>query len=204
MIAYIKGELVEITESAVIVDVNGVGYQIICANPFYFQDKLNQTVKINTYQHVREDAQILYGFRNHDEKTLFTHVITVSGIGPKSGLAIVGNISVDEFVVAIEEEDEKFLTQFPGVGKKTARQMILDLKGKLPFEVRLQPDLFNEQTNKSNQSIDQKAVAETIEALKTLGYSDRELKAITPQLKKVGSVTTDELIKAGLALLMKS
>lgn len=204
MIAYIKGELVEITDSAVIVDVNGVGYQIICANPFYFQDKLNETVKINTYHHVREDAQILYGFRNHDEKTLFTHIITVSGIGPKSGLSITGHISVDEFVVAIEEEDEKFLTQFPGVGKKTARQMILDLKGKLPFEIRQQSDQMGGQVNKPNQPIDQKALAEAIEALKTLGYSDRELKAITPQLKQSGSVNTDELIKHGLALLMKS
>lgn len=204
MIAYIKGELVEITDSAVIVDVNGVGYQIICANPFYFQDKLNETVKINTYHHVREDAQILYGFRNHDEKTLFTHIITVSGIGPKSGLSITGHISVDEFVVAIEEEDEKFLTQFPGVGKKTARQMILDLKGKLPFEIRQQSDRTSGQANKANQTIDQKALAEAIEALKTLGYSDRELKAITPQLKQSGSVNTDELIKLGLALLMKS
>lgn len=204
MIAYIKGELVEITDSAVIVDVNGVGYQIICANPFYFQDKLNETVKINTYHHVREDAQILYGFRNHDEKTLFTHIITVSGIGPKSGLSITGHISVDEFVVAIEEEDEKFLTQFPGVGKKTARQMILDLKGKLPFEIRQQSDQTSGQANKANQTIDQKALAEAIEALKTLGYSDRELKAITPQLKQSGSVNTDELIKLGLALLMKS
>ncbi|GAA4064450.1 MAG TPA: Holliday junction branch migration protein RuvA [Bacilli bacterium] len=204
MIAYIKGELVEITDSAVTVDVNGVGYQIICANPFYFQDKLNETVKINTYHHVREDAQLLYGFRNHDEKTLFTHVITVSGIGPKSGLSIVGHISVDEFVIAIEEEDEKFLTQFPGVGKKTARQMILDLKGKLPFEIRQQSDQTSGQANQANQSIDQQVVAETIEALKTLGYSDRELKAITPQLKQSGSVNTDELIKLGLALLMKS
>lgn len=204
MIAYIKGELVEITDSAVTVDVNGVGYQIICANPFYFQDKLNETVKINTYHHVREDAQLLYGFRNHDEKTLFTHVITVSGIGPKSGLSIVGHISVDEFVIAIEEEDEKFLTQFPGVGKKTARQMILDLKGKLPFEIRQQSDQTSGQANQANQSIDQQVVAETIEALKTLGYSDRELKAITPQLKQSVSVNTDELIKLGLALLMKS
>jgi len=204
VIAYIKGELVEITDSAVTVDVNGVGYQIICANPFYFQDKLNETVKINTYHHVREDAQLLYGFRNHDEKTLFTHVITVSGIGPKSGLSIVGHISVDEFVIAIEEEDEKFLTQFPGVGKKTARQMILDLKGKLPFEIRQQSDQTSGQANQANQSIDQQVVAETIEALKTLGYSDRELKAITPQLKQSGSVNTDELIKLGLALLMKS
>src|SRR5690625_4118300 len=135
MIAYLEGKLVELTDSNAIVDINGVGYQIACANPFHFQNKLNQMIKIHTYHHVREDAQILYGFKDYDEKLLFSHIITVSGIGPKSGLSIVGNTTVEQFVLAIEEEDEKYLTQFPGVGKKTARQMILDLKGKLPFEV---------------------------------------------------------------------
>lgn len=203
MIAYIEGELVEVTDTFVIVDVNGIGYQIICANPFYFQSMLKQTVKIDTYHHVREDAQILYGFKDHDQKTLFSHIITVSGIGPKSGLAIVGHISVDDFVLAIEEEDEKFLTQFRGVGKKTARQMILDLKGKLPFDIRQTNDLTSNQPAKNEQTADQRAVEEAIEALRTLGYNDRELRGITRQLQEAGLVNTDELIKHGLSLLMK-
>lgn len=203
MIAYIEGELVEVTDTFVIVDVNGIGYQIICANPFYFQSMLKQTVKIDTYHHVREDAQILYGFKDHDQKTLFSHIITVSGIGPKSGLAIVGHISVDDFVLAIEEEDEKFLTQFRGVGKKTARQMILDLKGKLPFDIRQTNDLTSNQPAKNEQTADQRAVEEAIEALRTLGYNDRELRGITRQLQEAGLVNTDGLIKHGLSLLMK-
>ncbi|BAM47167.1 Holliday junction branch migration protein RuvA [Amphibacillus xylanus] len=204
MIAYVKGKLVEVTEGVVIVDVNGIGYEIVCANPFYFQDKINQDVKINTYHHVREDAQILYGFRNQDEKTLFSRLITVSGIGPKSGLSIVGHISVDDFVIAIENEDEKFLTQFPGVGKKTARQMILDLKGKLPFEIRQGSDQMMNSLVSMNDSVNQQTIDEAIEALKALGYSERELKSITPQLKQSGKVNADELIKLGLALLIKS
>jgi len=204
VIAYVKGKLVEVTEGVVIVDVNGIGYEIVCANPFYFQDKINQDVKINTYHHVREDAQILYGFRNHDEKTLFSRLITVSGIGPKSGLSIVGHISVDDFVIAIENEDEKFLTQFPGVGKKTARQMILDLKGKLPFEIRQGSDQMKNSLVSMNDSVNQQTIDEALEALKALGYSERELKSITPQLKQSGKVNTDELIKLGLALLIKS
>lgn len=85
MIAYVKGKLVEVTEGVVIVDVNGIGYEIVCANPFYFQDKINQDVKINTYHHVREDAQILYGFRNHDEK----HYSVVSLQCQELGLRVV-------------------------------------------------------------------------------------------------------------------
>lgn len=198
MIAYIEGKLVEVTDTAVIVDVNGIGYQIICANPFHFQSNLNKNVKIHTYQHVREDAQILYGFKDYDEKLLFSHVITVSGIGPKSGLAIVGRTSVDEFVLAIEEEDEKYLIQFPGVGKKTARQMILDLKGKLPFEVKQSADQVK------NISENETALNEATAALGVLGYSEREIKAIVPKLRQSKLTTTDDYIKHGLSLLMKS
>ncbi|WP_440895973.1 Holliday junction branch migration protein RuvA [Amphibacillus sp. Q70] len=204
MIAYIEGELVEITDSLAIIDVNGVGYQIVCANPFHFQNNLNQTIKIHTYHHVREDAQILYGFRDYDEKLLFSHIITVSGIGPKSGLSIVGSTSVDQFVIAIEDEDDKFLSQFPGVGKKTARQMILDLKGKLPFEVKQSADQFDSKSGKPVKAANNQALDEAIEALKVLGYNDREVKTIMPQLKQNDTLNTDELVKHGLALLMKA
>src|SRR5690625_5200942 len=131
MIAYIKGKLTHIQDDAVIVDVSGIGYEIICGNPYAFQLSLNENVFIHTYHHVREDTQSLYGFKTEDEKYLFTKLISVSGIGPKSGIAILGSVDVSEFVSAVEREDEKYLTQFPGVGKKTARQIILDLKGKL-------------------------------------------------------------------------
>src|SRR5699024_8905924 len=131
MIAYIKGILVNIHEDAVIVDVQGVGYEITCANPFAFQASLQNEVTISTYHYVREDTQVLYGFKNEDIKYLFTKLISVSGIGPKGALAILGSVDVNSFVEAIEREDDKFLTSFPGVDKKTARQIILDLKGKL-------------------------------------------------------------------------
>src|SRR5699024_1684115 len=131
MIAYVKGVLTYIHDEAVIVDVNGVGYEIICANPFVFQTSLNEEVTIHTYHHVREDMQVLYGFKNNDEKALFMKLISVSGIGPKGALAILGSINIPDFVAAIEREDDKYLTNFPGVGKKTSRQIILDLKGKL-------------------------------------------------------------------------
>lgn len=201
MIAYIHGKLESVTDLVVIIEVNGVGYEIICASPLKFQHKLGEIVKIHTYHHVREDAQILYGFEKIDEKTLFSQILNVSGIGPKGALSIVGNAGVEEFTLAIEEENEKFLTGFPGVGKKTARQMILDLKGKLPF-------VITQTANDQGQTVSSptsatKEVTEAIEALKSLGYSDRELKAITPALKQENTKSIDELIRKGLALLMQ-
>ncbi|GEM03786.1 Holliday junction ATP-dependent DNA helicase RuvA [Halolactibacillus miurensis] len=196
MFDYIKGTLVEMTEVSAIIDINGVGYDIICANPFDFERLIGQSVKIYTHFHVREDAQILYGFKSRDEKTLFKKILNVSGIGPKGALSIVGQGEVDLFVQAIEEENEKYLTGFPGVGKKTARQMILDLKGKLPFMVSK-----SDQDNKSTGEANPHALVEAKEALKALGYKEREIKAIEPQLRQAKEQTTDALIRKGLMYL---
>ncbi|GGM27461.1 Holliday junction ATP-dependent DNA helicase RuvA [Paraliobacillus quinghaiensis] len=202
MIAYINGKLETVTETTAVIEANGVGYEIICANPFRFQDQLGEIVRIYTYHYVREDTQTLFGFSKVEEKTLFARILNVSGIGPKGALSIVATAGVKDFVVAIEEENEKFLTSFPGVGKKTARQMILDLKGKLPFEFDVSADSNDSETVKV--SADQiKALDETVEVLKSLGYSDREIKHITPTLKQVTSTNTDELVRKGLALLMQ-
>ncbi|GEM00574.1 holliday junction DNA helicase RuvA [Halolactibacillus halophilus] len=196
MFDYIKGTLVEMTEVSAIIDINGVGYDIICANPFDFERLIGESVKIYTHFHVREDAQILYGFKSRDEKTLFKKILNVSGIGPKGALSIVGQGDVDLFVQAIEEENEKYLTGFPGVGKKTARQMILDLKGKLPF-ILTQSVKDSKPTGEANPN----ALVEAKEALKALGYKDREIKAIEPQLKQAKEQTTDALIRKGLMYL---
>ncbi len=203
MIAYINGKLDTVTETTAIVEANGVGYEIICANPFKFQDQLGEQVRIFTYHYIREDAQTLYGFSKVDEKSLFARILNVSGIGPKGALSIVATAGVQDFVVAIEEEDEKFLTSFPGVGKKTARQMILDLKGKLTIEFDVSANVADAKTVKV--TTDQiKALDETVEVLKSLGYSDREIKQISPKLKEEASKNTDELVRKGLALLMQN
>lgn len=200
MIAYIKGILASIQDDTVIVDVHGIGYEVICANPFAFQTSLNEEILIHTYHHVREDAQSLYGFKSKDEKYLFTKLISVSGIGPKSGLAIQGSVKVSDFISAVEQEDEKYLTQFPGVGKKTARQIILDLKGKLTEFLEITGPVND---SNAEEKTNQLAISEAKEALKTLGYSDQEIKAITPQLQAENLDSTDEMIRKALALLMK-
>ncbi|HLR64568.1 MAG TPA: Holliday junction branch migration protein RuvA [Pseudogracilibacillus sp.] len=199
MIAYVKGKVAFVQEGSVIIDVQGIGYEIFCPDPFKFQTKLNEDVFVYTYQHVREDVQALYGFLTEDEKFLFTKLISVSGIGPKSAVNILGTVHVPEFIKAVEAEDEKFLTQFPGVGKKTARQIILDLKGKLTSYLSIDDQGDSEDPS----SIDQSMLSEAEEALKALGYSDQEIRSITPQLMKENVTKTDEVIRKALSLLMK-
>lgn len=200
MIAYVKGILTYVQDDAVIVEIAGIGYEIVCANPFVFQSSLNEEIKIHTYHHVREDNELLFGFKNEDEKYLFMKLISVSGIGPKGALGILGSVDIPEFVSAIEREDDKFLTSFPGVGKKTSRQIILDLKGKLTtLSSTLAPEegLFEAAQGQADLS-------EVQGALKALGYTDKEIKAITPELRKETVVNTDELIRKALSLLMKN
>jgi len=201
MIAYIKGLLTAIQDDFIIVDVQGVGYEIICPNPFTFQSSLNKQIQINTYHHVREDAQVLYGFKNEDEKYLFTKLISVSGIGPKGALAILAGVDIPGFVAAIEQEDDKFLTSFPGIGKKTARQIILDLKGKLTTVFSVQADIEQPQTLGEDASL---AFNEAEEALKALGYTDRELKTVILTLKKDNLLNTDDIIRKALRLLARN
>ncbi|HLQ71558.1 MAG TPA: Holliday junction branch migration protein RuvA [Bacillota bacterium] len=200
MIAYIKGQLVSINDDGVIVDVGGVGYEIICANPFIFERFINQDVKIHTFHHIREDAEILYGFKNQDAKFLFMRLISVSGIGPKSALTIQGNVDINDFVGAVEREDATYLTQFPGVGKKTARQIILDLKGKLNTFLTVSG---SNTVQNINETTDNHVMTEAQEALKALGYTEREIKSVFPQLQKQNA-SIDEVIKKALALLMKN
>lgn len=199
MIAYIRGKLMLIQEESVVIDVNGVGYEIICPNPFIFQGSLKEELFIHTYHHVREDIQCLFGFKDEEEKYLFTKLISVSGIGPKSAIAILATVQVPDFIAAVETKDEKYLTQFPGVGKKTARQIILDLKGKLSglFTVEEQPE-------KVGQTTGQEQLNEAKEALQALGYSAREINDITPALQKSDVTQTDALIRKALSLLVKS
>lgn len=200
MIAYIKGVLREILDESIIVEVNGVGYHIICPNPFIFQSSLNKEIKVYTYHHVREDAQLLYGFQTQDEKKLFMQLISVSGIGPKGAIGIMANIDIEQFVAAIEREDAKYLTSFPGVGKKTSRQIILDLKGKLTSMFSLStPDMSKDVAVQGSKDQYQEAKA----ALAALGYTDKEIKTVMPYIQKENIQETDAIIRKALTLFAK-
>ena len=128
MYEYLRGVITEVTPYYIVVDVNGVGYQVYVANPFKYE---HVEQKVFVYQAVRDNDISLYGFKNSSEKQLFLKLLDVSGIGPKSALAILANDDNRGLINAINSDDDGYLTKFPGIGKKTAKQIILDLKGKL-------------------------------------------------------------------------
>jgi holliday junction DNA helicase RuvA len=200
---FIKGTVEFISPEYIVVENNGVGYQIFTPNPFIYSGKLETMVTVYTYHYVREDIMALYGFETREEKRLFTKLLNVSGIGPKGALAILASGEVQQVVTAIENEDESFLVKFPGVGKKTARQMILDLKGKLQDIVPdFFPNLFNADQLPIHTEGTNSAFEEAILALKALGYSEKEIKKISPELRKE-QLSTDQYIKNALKRLLK-
>ncbi|PKR85206.1 Holliday junction branch migration protein RuvA [Heyndrickxia camelliae] len=201
MYEFIKGTIEYVCPEFIVIENGGIGYQISTPNPFTFSSLYGQTTIIYTYQHVREDLIALYGFQQREERALFKKLLGVSGIGPKGSLAILAYGEPTQVIQAIENENEAFLTKFPGVGKKTARQMILDLKGKLQDVVPdYFPNLFNE--NGVEEAVESHSFDEAILALKALGYSDKEIKKVSKELQKE-KLSTDQYIKLALKKLMK-
>ncbi|MFC4320924.1 Holliday junction branch migration protein RuvA [Litchfieldia salsa] len=204
MIEFIRGYIDYVNPEYIVVENNGIGYLIYTPNPFVFSKNDKDIITIYTYQHVREDVLALYGFKTREERALFMKLLNVSGIGPKGGLAILASGQPQQVVAAIENEDETFLVKFPGVGKKTARQIILDLKGKLTdllsyTDIDLFSDDYEVETKTPASST---ALEEAVEALKVLGFAERELNKVVPKL--IGEVmTTDQYIKKALQMLLK-
>ena len=130
MYDYIKGTLVKITAKYIVIEANGLGYIVTVANPYSFSDQMNQTIQVYLHQVIRDDAHLLFGFHTEDEKEVFLKLISVSGIGPTTALAIVAVEDNQGLVAAVDNSDIKYLMKFPKIGKKTAQQMVLDLAGK--------------------------------------------------------------------------
>lgn len=203
MYEYIKGTLTHVSPAYVVVENQGIGYQIHSANPFSFSTKMDQEVKMYIYQAVREDAITLYGFKDLNEKKLYLKLLSVSGIGPKSGMAILANEDHAGLVQAIENNDAHYLTKFPGVGKKTASQIVLDLKGKLgDLDIDLSNQAITLQLEPENQTSNVH-IKEALEALRVLGYSAREVKKVAGDLEKLDRDSTDAYLREALKLLMK-
>ncbi|MBF2372702.1 Holliday junction branch migration protein RuvA [Listeria seeligeri] len=201
MYDYIKGIITTITPEYIVVETGQIGYQIITGNPFSFQRLEGTDAQVFLYQHVREDNISLFGFQTTEERYLFKKLLSVSGIGPKSALAIIASGDVVPLITAIESEDDVYLTKFPSVGKKTARQIILDLKGKLA-DVATNEIIYNAPENDIVAGLSP-ALEEAILALEALGYSTRELKKIIPKLAKEADLTSDAYIKLALRLMTK-
>lgn len=200
MYEYLRGVITEVTPYYIVVDVNGVGYQVYVANPFKYEEDEHVEQKVFVYQAVRDNDISLYGFKNSSEKQLFLKLLDVSGIGPKSALAILANDDNRGLINAINSDDDGYLTKFPGIGKKTAKQIILDLKGKLSDA---DSDML---TGQDNLDLDLNAsspyLKESLEALRALGYTKTEVKRISKKLEKYDGKSTDDYLRQGLRLLM--
>ncbi|MDN6672617.1 MAG: Holliday junction branch migration protein RuvA, partial [Staphylococcus equorum] len=195
MYAYIKGTLTVLNPTHVVVEASGVGYEIQTPNSYRFQKQMDQEVVIHTSLIVREDAQLLYGFINQEEKDMFLSLIKVTGIGPKSALAILASSSPNDVKIAIENENDAYLTQFPGIGKKTARQIVLDLKGKVQINEVDSSQLLNMGIDSNGATA---IVKEAMLALEALGYSKRELTKVEKTLTKESFESVDDAVKRGL------
>ncbi|MBC1287542.1 Holliday junction branch migration protein RuvA [Listeria welshimeri] len=201
MYDYIKGKVTTITPEYIVVEAGQIGYQIITGNPFSFQRLEGSEAQVFLYQHVREDNISLFGFQSTEERYLFKKLLSVSGIGPKSALAIIASGDVVPLITAIESEDDVYLTKFPSVGKKTARQIILDLKGKLA-DVVASEIVFKAPENDIVNGLSPQ-LEEAVLALEALGYSTKELKKVIPKLSKENDLTSDAYIKLALRLMTK-
>ncbi len=187
MFDYIIGKIAYLKTNAIVVDNHGIGYLIYVANPFSYEE--GKEYKVYTYEHITEQEDILYGFKTLEEKELFLKLISVKGLGPKMTLPILAVGSINGIMDAIERENILYLKKFPKIGEKLARQIVLDLKGKLEF---IGTGFTEDEMVKEN---------ELEEVLIGLGYKEKEIK---PVLAKVDtSLSIEEQVKDALKLLLR-
>ena len=192
MIGRLRGKIIEKTPPLICVDVNGIGYDVqVPMNDLYELPGLNEEVQLYTHFVVREDAQQLYGFLNDTERQTFRTLIKISGIGPRTGLAILSGISAEQLAIAIEEENLILLCKIPGIGKKTAERIVLELRGKLGAIVPAA-------TSAASPASQRQDIAN---ALMALGYSEREIQRVLKDLGPAIDVTDG--IRQSLKLLSK-
>lgn len=205
MISYIRGELCDIEEQKAIVDVNGVGYGIYMPQQaLSLLPPMGQQVKIHTYLNIREDAMQLFGFLTKEDLNVFRLLIGVNGIGPKAGLNILSCLSPDELRFAVLSGDAKAISATPGIGKKTAEKLILELKDKLNIEDMLEHAAHggdSEDLASGTDTASNTLQAEAVQALTALGYGSAEsLRAVKKSSPECSSV--EDILKEALKFLL--
>lgn len=198
MYSYIKGELAEVDTDHIVIDVGGIGYMIyIPAQSLNYLPEIGEMLKVHTYLYMREDAMILYGFLTKDDLEMFKLLITVSGIGPKGGLAVLSTLSSDDLRFAVLSGDSKAISKAPGIGSKTAQRVIIDLKDKLSLEDAFEKKLEHE-NEKINVSSNSQVKNDAVMALNALGYSSTEsLKAVS-KVEITDDMDVEDVLKAAL------
>ena len=200
MIAYLKGEVIEIEEDKLILECGTIGYNIsMPASALDGTLRPGQEVKIYTHLHVREDAMQLYGFLTRDDLKMFRMLLGVSGIGPKAALGILSGLSADELRFAVLSDDVKTISSAPGVGKKTAQKMILELKDKLDLQEAFDTKTMHVQDVSQAETGDlADARKEAVQALTALGYSGSEALRAVKQVDMSPDMNAEEILKLAL------
>ena len=179
------GKIVDIESTFIVVECSGVGYLIYTPNPYSFT--LGEETTVYVYHHIREDEMSIYGFKTKEEKELFLKLINVKGLGPKMALPIIATGSIAGIIDAIDRENILYLKKFPKIGEKLARQIILDLKGKISID--------------TTNLVDNGSVDELVDVLRGLGYKDKDIKGMISKVDR--NLTIEEQVKEALKLLLR-
>ena len=202
MISYIKGELTEVFEDTVVVETNGIGYNIRV--PGSVLDRLpsvGSSVRIYTYLYVKEDAMNLFGFLNRDDLSVFKLLLNVSGIGPKGALAILSTIGPDDLRFAVLSEDVKTISSAPGIGSNTEKRQIIELKDKLKLAEVFETALANKEKASSENDV-LLARNEAVEALVALGYASAQAMKAVQQVENAEEKDSEQILKEALKKLI--
>ena len=194
MIGHLKGKITSKNPPEILIEVEGVGYEVLCPmSTFYALDNLTEDILLFTHLSIKEDAHTLFGFISKDEKNVFRELIRVNGVGPKVALAILSNLSVQSLVECISTEDADLLAKTPGIGKKTALKLIVELQDRLG---KLELTGAIEKTRDFNQSSNPNS-KQAIEALQSLGFKVKEANRMVSKIEDQG-LSTEQIIRLAL------
>ena len=195
MIAFLKGEIADLTENSVVLDVNGIGYEVLVPGQLLsILGGVGRRVKLYTYMQIREDAAVLFGFLTKDDLQMFRMLTGVSGVGPKAGLNILSCLGADDLRFAILADDAKRIAKTPGIGAKTAQKIILELKDKLDLEEAFEKKLASDHITPEAAA----AAGSQVEALVALGYGSTEALKVVRSVGPADGMDVEAVLKEAL------
>ena len=199
MIAFLKGTIEDITENSLVLDVNGIGYEVLVPGQLLdMLEGIGQELKVYTYMQVREDAVVLFGFLTRDDLAMFKMLIGVNGVGPKAGLGILSALGTEELRFAVLADDAKRIAKAPGIGAKTAQKIILELKDKLDLAEVFEQKLTADRQQEAAVSAGSGMVQDAVEALVALGYGSTEALRAVRAVKTDTVADSEQLLKEAL------
>ena len=194
MIGHLKGQIISKNPPEILLEVSGIGYELLCPmSTFYELGNLNDEILLFTHLSIKEDAHTLFGFISKDEKNIFRELIRVNGVGPKVALAILSHLSVPSLIECIANEDSDLLAKTPGIGKKTALKLIVELQDRLSKVELTSSSISNNVIQKSSNPNTQQA----IEALQSLGFKTKEANNMVSKIEDK-DLSTEQLIRQAL------